>query len=103
MDWIAKYKWVLITLLGSSAAVLGIQLLMLREKSIEQTYIIEWGYLPLLIPTFIFTISFFPLMYFSWFKDNQQGGIKVIKQLFFWLLVMTFIIIWIGLAQRFFT
>jgi hypothetical protein len=103
MNWIIKYKLVLIILLITSVTVLGIQIIAFREQIAQQTYITSWNYLPLTIPALIFTISFLPLMYSSWFKESRKEFAHYVKLLFFWFLSLIFVVIWIGLAQRFLT
>lgn len=103
MNWITKYKPVLIILLITSVVVLGGQIIAFKEQIVQQSYITSWSYLPLTIPALIFTISFLPLMYSSWFKESRKGFVYYIKLLFFWLLSLTLAAIWIGLAQRFLT
>jgi hypothetical protein len=104
MSGITRYKLVLIILLITSVTVLGVQIIAFKEQIAQQAYITSWGYLlPLTIPALIFTISFLLLMYSSWFKESRKGFVCYIKLLFFWLLSLTFVAIWFGLAQRFLT
>jgi hypothetical protein len=83
MSGITRYKLVLIILLITSVTVLGVQIIAFKEQIAQQAYITSWGYLPLTIPALIFTISFLPLMYSSWFKESRKGFVCYIKLLFF--------------------
>lgn len=101
MKWAVKYKLGLIILIISSAIVLSIQILFFKELVEQQNDVTSWNYLPLAIPALIFTVSFLPLMYSSWFKESINKATYLIKLFFFWFFCLIFLVIWVGLAQHF--
>jgi hypothetical protein len=60
----------------------------------------EYRLLPVVIPAFLFTITFLPIMYLNWFATPEPKFTKVRKVLF-WFFAINFILIWMILIGVF--
>jgi len=92
MEWIEKNKKYFIGICVVSVAIAFIQLFELRQVGIiENQSKIELGisYLPWVV----FTTSFMPLTYLSWFKNSSPSFITSAKKVFFWVLTLALLII----------
>lgn len=103
MLFLTRHHKLLLILLVTSALVICIQIFSFKTGLLTIKYFSTLNHFPLLLPTLIFIISFLPLMYLNWFKKNNQGLSYTIKQIFFWILTIVLLVIWVTLAQRFFT
>lgn len=100
MDFIIKYKKTLTTIAFISAATAFAFILYLRDKGTIEN-VANWQIGLFVLPWIIFTLSFLPLTYLSWFGTNKFGAATFLFKIFYWALVVGFIVIFAGIYRTF--
>jgi hypothetical protein len=57
-------------------------------RSDEAADLERWQLGLVILPWMLFTISFLPLVYLSWFRRLQTSGVRVVAKAFFWMVAV---------------
>ena len=89
-----KNKKILVFVNLVSAIVFAGVLIAMQMELVSNQAIEEYRFLPVVVPAFLFTATFLPVMYLNWFETNEQKSTKIRKVLFGFFAI-NFVLIWL--------
>jgi hypothetical protein len=100
MQWIQKNKTKIIIVCGLTAIMAAVELFLFRLRDGEQT-IKPWQLGFIILPWLVFSFSFMPLVYLSWFQRSHLVPFTIILKVFFWILIVAISSIWVFIYGNF--
>jgi len=102
MILIAKYRgWIIAICIVSAVLLLWTSVIGPRTGMISLDEISQLGLTVLVLPAFIFCLSFMPLMYHSWFYKKKNVATYYFRMIFFWLVTLSMALFWVFFTWNF--
>ena len=99
MELLSNNKRYLMAVEAIAIISLAVCLLSLRHEG--EVSINSWQAIGAYVSGVIFSIAFFPLCYLAWFRNTKKTTLYYFKQTFYWVLALSFAVIFIVIGSMF--